>query len=137
MRNRELAGDHLRRAAARLRALDVLFDCESWADVVRESQEVVELALKGLLRACGVDPPRVHDVADVLLAERARLPADLSAHVERLATISRQLRRDRELAFYGAEDLTPSTFYRAADATLARDSAREVVALVQPVAART
>ncbi len=135
MRNRDLAEDHLRRASARLRALDVLFDSGSWADVVRESQEVVELALKGLLRACGVDPPRIHDVADVLLAERARLPETLAAHVDRLATISRQLRRDRELAFYGAEDLTPSAFYRESDAVLARDSARDVVATVRPIIA--
>jgi hypothetical protein len=133
MRNRELAADHLTRAAARLRALDVLFDSASWADVVRESQEVVELSLKGLLRSVGVDPPRIHDVADVLLAERARLPEALADHVERFATISRQLRRDRELAFYGAEDLTPSTFYREADARLARDSARDVVSVIGPV----
>jgi len=132
MRNRDLAADHLRRAGARLRALDVLFESGSWADVVRESQEVVELALKGLLRACGVDPPRIHDVADVLLAERDRLPTQLAPHVERLAGISRTLRRDRELAFYGAEDLTPSTFYRESDAVTARDSARDVVAVVRP-----
>lgn len=132
MRNRDLAADHLRRATARLRALDVLFDAASWADVVRESQEVVELTLKGLLRACGVEPPRIHDVADVLLAERERLPKDLAPHVERLAAISRALRRDRELAFYGAEDLTPSTFYREADANTARDGARDVVASVRP-----
>ena len=132
MRNRDLAADHLRRATARLRALDVLFEASSWADVVRESQEVVELTLKGLLRACGVDPPRIHDVADVLLAERDRLPAALETHVERLASISRTLRRDRELAFYGAEDLTPSSFYRESDAVIARDSARDVVAVVRP-----
>jgi hypothetical protein len=133
MRNRDLAADHVTRAMARLKALDVLFDCGSWADVVRESQEVVELSLKGLLRACGVDPPRIHDVADVLLAERDRLPPGLSPHVDRLATISRQLRRDRELAFYGAEDLTPSSFYKEADAVQARDGARDVVAAVRPV----
>ena len=132
MRNRDLAADHLKRAAARLRALDVLFDAESWADVVRESQEVVELSLKGCLRACGVDPPRIHDVADVLLAEQEHLPTGLASHVERLAGISRQLRRDRELAFYGAEDLTPSAFYRREDAEQARASARDVVATVQP-----
>jgi HEPN domain-containing protein len=132
MRNRDLAADHLRRAGARLRALDVLYESESWADVVRESQEVVELTLKGLLRTCGVDPPRIHDVADVLLAERTRLPAALMPQVERLAAISRALRRDRELAFYGAEDLTPSSFYREEDARIARDSAREVVAAVKP-----
>jgi HEPN domain-containing protein len=132
MRNRDLAADHLSRAEARLRALDVLYDSRSWADVVRESQEIVELALKGLLRACGVEPPRIHDVADVLLAERDRLPADLLPHVERLASVSRALRRDRELAFYGAEDLTPSAFYRESDAIIARDSARDVVASVRP-----
>ena len=127
MHNRELAADHLRRAGARLRALDVLHEAGSWADVVRESQEIVELTLKGLLRAFGVDPPRIHDVADVLIAERERLPKDLWPHLDRLATVSRTLRRDRELAFYGAEDLTPSSFYREADAVSARDSARDVV----------
>ncbi|MCM2258395.1 MAG: HEPN domain-containing protein [Vicinamibacteria bacterium] len=138
MRNLDLAADYLRRAGARLRALDVLFEEQSWADVVRESQEIVELALKGLLRASGIEPPRIHDVADVLLAEREALPRALLPKVERLAAASRALRRDRELAFYGAEDLTPSTFYREADAVQARDSAREVVAAVRPhVAAPT
>lgn len=132
MRNRDLASDHLRRAEARLRALDVLFEAESWADVVRESQEVVELALKGLLRAVGVEPPRIHDVADVVEAERDRIPDALRPHIERLAAASRALRRDRELAFYGAEDLTPSDFYRRTDATAARESARLVVKLVRP-----
>jgi HEPN domain-containing protein len=41
-------------------------DGERSADVVGESQEIVELALKGLLRSCGIDPPRIHDVSDVL-----------------------------------------------------------------------
>ena len=127
MRNRTLAADHVRRAEARLKALDTLYEAESWADVVRESQETVELALKGLLRAVGVEPPRVHDVADVLEAERARLPATLASDVGRLATASRGLRRDRELAFYGAEDLTPSDFYKEPDAAEARAEARFVV----------
>ena len=132
MRNRTLAADHVRRAAARLKALDVLYDAGSWADVVRESQEAVELALKGLLRSVGVDPPRVHDVADVLEAERNRLPAALAGDLEQLAAVSRSLRRDRELAFYGAEDLTPSDFYKETDAAEPRDDARFVVARVRP-----
>lgn len=132
MRNRSLAADHVRRATVRLRTLDVLFESESWADVVRESQEVVELALKGLLREHGVDPPRIHDCADVLLAERARLPETLHGDLDALASASRSLRRDRELAFYGAEDLTPSTFYRRKDAVEARDLARFVVKAVTP-----
>ena len=132
MRNSELAADYVQRADVRLRALDVLYDAASWADVVRESQEALELALKGLLRTCGIEPPRIHDVADVLLAERERLPDAVRAEVDRLAAFSRDLRRDRELAFYGAEDLTPSRFYREADATHARDAARFAVRVVKP-----
>jgi len=132
MRNADLAADYVRRAAVRLRALDVLFEGESWADVVRESQEIVELTLKALLRSCGIDPPRIHDVSDVLLAEQARLPQGLVGELERLTAISRDLRRDRELAFYGAEDLTPSGFYTRDDAERARSGARLTVELVRP-----
>ena len=134
MRNRELARDYLRRARIRLDTLGVLFDAESWADVVRESQEIVELALKGLLRSCGIEPPRVHDVSAILLAERHRLPTELQCEVDWLAETSRQLRRDRELAFYGAEDLTPTDFYSRADASAAQERARRVVKFVYPEA---
>jgi len=132
MRNPDLARDHVWRAAVRLRALDALYEGGSWADVVRESQETVELALKGLLRSCGVEPPRIHDVSDVLLAERARLPPPVRDALDDLTRISRDLRRDRELAFYGAEDLTPSGFYSEEDARRARDGARRTVTLVRP-----
>ena len=132
MRNRDLARDYLRRAKVRLAAVDVLFDAGSWPDVVRESQEIIELTLKGLLRSCGVEPPRLHDVSRILIAESDRLPAGLLCDVDWLADTSRHLRRDRELAFYGAEDLTPSDFYSRTDASHARDSARRVVELVYP-----
>jgi hypothetical protein len=132
MHNPDLARDYLRRAEVRLEALNVLVEGESWADVVREAQEIVELTLKGLLRSCGIDPPRIHDVSGILLAERERLPGNLQDDVEVLAEASRQLRRDRELAFYGAEDLTPSGFYSEEDAVRARDCARTTVATVKP-----
>lgn len=132
MRSPELAADYVRRAKARLAALDALFAAHSWADVVRESQEVVELALKGLLRVSGIEPPRIHDVSEVLTAEKSRLPRPVQPHVEALAAGSRTLRRDRELAFYGAEDLTPSGFYTRQDAVAARDIARKTVTAVEP-----
>lgn len=132
MQNVDLAQDYIRRASIRLRALDVLFEGESWPDVVRESQEIVELTLKSLLRTMGVDPPRVHDVSGVLQAERERVPERLVPEIDTLVSASRQLRRDRELAFYGAEDLTPSDFYTQRDAEQARASARRVVELVKP-----
>ncbi len=42
------------------------------------------------------------------------------------------LQRDRELAFYGAEDLTPSGFYSREDAEEARAGARRTVERVRP-----
>jgi len=52
--------------------------------------------------------------------------------LDMLAAGSRTLRRDRELAFYGAEDLTPSGFYTQEDAVSAREIARRTVATVEP-----
>ena len=130
MKNRSLAQDHVERATHRLAALEVLFQRESWADVVRESQEIVELALKGLLKAHNVEVPRVHDVSDILDNEKHLLPKTVHAHLARMGDISRDLRRDRELAFYGSEDVTPSDFYRKSDAKKARDNAKWIVEIV-------
>jgi hypothetical protein len=48
-----------------------------------------------------------------------------------LIMVSRSLRRDRELSFYGSEDLTPSEFYRKSDADLAKSQAAQVLAIVR------
>lgn len=127
MHNGNLAADYVQRAALRLTAIDALYGVNAWADVVRECQAVVELALKGLLRAARVDPPRVHDVSATLLRQAEQLPEAAHEHVRRMARISRRLRRDRELAFYGSEDLVPSEFYLEEDASRARADARFVV----------
>lgn len=126
MHNDSLATDYLVRAGKRLRALEVLMTEESWADVVREAQEIVEIALKGLVRACGIEVPRVHDVSPVLQQNRDRLPQGILDELDELTRISRALRRDRELAFYGSEDLTPSEFYTREDAATAMADARRV-----------
>jgi len=46
MRNPDLGRDYVERAKRRLKAIDMLYSEKGWADVVRESQEAVELALK-------------------------------------------------------------------------------------------
>jgi HEPN domain-containing protein len=130
MVNDALAADYLRRAGHRLKALEVLLQEQSWADVVREAQELVEITLKGLLRACRIEVPRIHDVSPVLLQNRDRLPPGLGSRLEELVSVSRSLRRDRELAFYGSEDLTPSDFYTRQDAEQALIQARRVHAVV-------
>ena len=126
MINDALAADYLKRAGHRLKALQVLLQEGSWADVVREAQELVEITLKALLRACRIEVPRIHDVSPVLLQNREQLPPALLPQLEELVRISRSLRRDRELAFYGSEDLTPSEFYTSADAEQALAQARRV-----------
>ena len=101
MRNAGLAKDYV--GSERRSGWTRLTFCSkpSWPDVVRESQEVVGLALKGLLRSCGIDPPRIHggihNVSEILLAEKSRLPAELVCEAGWLAEASRRLRRDREL----------------------------------------
>jgi len=131
MRNLSLVRDYLDRASARLKAIAVLEQERSHADVVRESQEVIELTLKALLRHAGIEVPRIHDVSPLLRENLDRLPEAIRTDVERLSQISRTARRDRELAFYGSEDLTPSEFYQAGDASEAFASARWVVDLVR------
>lgn len=130
MHNDSLCRDYLARARARLKALEVLLGERSWADVVRESQEIVELCLKALLRAARIEVPWIHDVSPVLEQNRDRFPAGIRPRLDELIRISRELRRDRELAFYGSEDLTPSEFYKEEDARAAREKARLVEACV-------
>src|SRR5207249_5633330 len=57
-----LARSYFLKARKRLRALEILFDEEAYSDVVREARELVELALKGMLRFIGIEPPKQHDV---------------------------------------------------------------------------
>lgn len=130
MTGHDLAQDYLDRARRRLRYLDVLHEDGGWADVVRESQEAVELALKGLLRRSDVGVPRVHDVSEILREHAERLPKAVVPHLDEICEISRALRRDRELAFYGSEDLTPTGFYRESDARDARRRAQRVIEIV-------
>ncbi len=133
MRNRTLVEDYLKRARHRLYALDTLYERQSWADVVREAQEIVELALKALLRHARIEVPQIHDVGPILKDHAGRLPSLSAKEIGELVAISKALRRDRELSFYGSEDLTPSEFYEEADAAQAREQARKVVDTAESV----
>lgn len=62
----DLAHEYFKKSKIRLKALYVLRDEGGYSDVVRESQELVELLLKGLLRLIGIDPPKWHDVCYIL-----------------------------------------------------------------------
>jgi len=133
MKNRSLTKDYIKRAGIRLEALQVLFDRGGYADVVREAQEIVELVSRALVRHVGAEPARVHDVSAQLTEVRSRIAEQHQAGLDLLIATSRELRRDRELAFYGTEDLTPSEFYSRADAERAFAQAKVAVAFVSEV----
>lgn len=97
---------------------------------VRRAQEVVELALKALLRACGLEVPRVHDVKEVLLRHRERLPEPARSRVEDMAAVSARLGRQRGPAFYGDEEagLPPSSLFTREDGDVAVDDASWILA---------
>jgi HEPN domain-containing protein len=97
----ELARAYLEKATKRHRVLEVLMEEKAWSDVVREAQELVELALKAMLREVGVDPPKWHDVGSILFEQARLFPEATRATLPELARISKWLRKERELAFYG------------------------------------
>lgn len=126
-----LGGSYLIKAEKRLKALDVLFAEEDYSDVVREAQEIVELALKGMLRHIGVEPPKQHDVGGLLLEHAARFPEDVKTELQPLADISKWLRKEREFAFYGDVDFIPTDEYSQKDAEKARADARFAVTIAR------
>lgn len=99
-------------------------ELEGYSDVVREAQELVELALKGMLRWVGIDPPKWHDVGPILLDNAGLFAADIRADLPRLAGISLRLRKEREMAFDGDVDLVPTRVYGIEHATQALTDAR-------------
>lgn len=115
------------KARKRMRVLEVLLEEEAYSDVVREAQELVELALKAMLRQAGIDPPKWHDVGPILADHEERFTPDVRGEIPRLRAISRWLRKERELAFYGDIDFVPTEEYSREDAERALADARFVL----------
>jgi HEPN domain-containing protein len=126
--NVSLAEAYLVKAQKRLKILRVLLDEAAYSDVVREAQEIVELALKGMLRQVGIEPPKWHDVGDMLREYRQRYLTPVAERIDRLAQISSWLRKEREFAFYGDID-----FITQADADRAIEDATFVVSTAEAV----
>jgi len=123
----KLAKDYLKRANIRLEILRILYEKKDYPDVVREAQEVVELALKAVLRNLGVEVPRMHDVSRILEKYKNMLPKEISSNLNKIKRISKRLRKERELSFYGAEDFIPLEEYDKEEALKAIKDAEFVV----------
>ena len=122
-----LAEAMLQQAEQRLKVLPLYLEDEAFGVAVRESQEVVELSLKAILRMCAIEPPKIHDVGPHLLANRDRVERLGNVDVELLASASKTLRKDRELAFCGETDFIPTASYSRQQAEQAVAWAAEAV----------
>lgn len=124
MTTNQLAAGYHRKCKDRLAALEVLVKRKAWSDVVRESQEVVELALKGMLRAVGIDPPKWHDVGDLLVEYADKISVIPAEELTYLAKASKRLRKEREFSFYGDVDFIPTEEYSEKDGRTALEQAK-------------
>lgn len=131
MTNDDLAKSYLIKAEKRLKILGVLLQEEAYSDVVREAQEIVELCLKGLLRYVGIEPPKYHDVSPILIEHQEKFKTLSPEELEKVTKISKKLRKERELAFYGDIDFIPTEEYTIEDANEAIEGANYVVSLAR------
>ncbi|MEO8678485.1 MAG: HEPN domain-containing protein [Vicinamibacterales bacterium] len=111
MTNRSLATSYLLKARKRLLVLELLQREEAYSDVVREAQELVELALKAMLRQAGIEPPKWHDVSGTVRDYHSRFPTLTGEELERLIAASIWLRKERESSLYGDIDFIPTEQY--------------------------
>ena len=133
MTNESLGRSYLRKANDGLKVRDLLVKEGGYSDVVREAQELVALALKGMLRAIGIEPPKLHDVGALLLQHRDRFAPDVQKTLDTLAGISKELRKDRELAFYGNIVFIPTEEYSLDQAQQAREGGAKVLDVARRV----
>ena len=133
MTSDRLARAYLEKATIRLKALKFLHQERGYSDVVREAQECVEILLKGVLRCIGIEVPKIHDVSRLLKQWTDLLPQILRENLDEISRISRELRKDRELAFYGTEDWIPTEEYSEQDSLEAIRKAERVFEIVSQV----
>lgn len=122
---------YLKKSRVRFKALNFYKENGAYSDVVREAQELVELLLKAVLRSIGVEVPKVHDVGRILEKHRDLLPQIINENLDRIKYISKRLRKERELSFYGADDFIPTEEYEEEDASMAIKEAEFIINVVE------
>lgn len=129
-----LAESYILKAEKRRMVLELLLREDDYSDVIREAQELVEPCIKGMLRFVGIEPPKVHGVGPLLHEHKEKFQGIVEEDMVRIAVVSKELRKERELAFYGDIDFIPSEEYTEedakkaiADACFALETAKRIV----------
>lgn len=133
MRLLKLAKDYLRSAEVRLKSAELAYSDGDYPDVVRFSQECVELSLKACLRLVGIEYPKEHDVSRVLRAVSDRFPDWFKGEVRELSEVSMDLTSKRGPSMYGIESASkaPSDLFDKRDAENALSKARYVLGVAR------
>jgi len=124
----KIAKSYLRQAEARLKdAEDALIE-ENYPYTVRLSQECVELSLKAVLKAVGIEYPKIHDVSDVLIDVKDRFPEWFKKELNFISQSSKILVGKREISFYGGEEalLSPNDVIGRGDAEDSLNRAKHI-----------
>jgi len=113
----KIALAYLRQAKARLEDAKDAVEEGNYPYAVRLSQECVELCLKAVLKAVGIEYPKVHDVSDVLMDVKTRFPAWFQEEMDYMCESSKRLVKKREPSLYGGEEafLSPDEVIDKAD----------------------
>jgi HEPN domain-containing protein len=129
----ELARSNVRQAEYRLTTARIAFERGNYPYAVRQALERVELSLKACLRLVGIEPPKWYDVSPIIRRERENFPEWFKVHVERIVSISRSLRKERELAMYDGEEskIPPEELYTRFDAEKAIEDAGFVLEIAR------
>jgi HEPN domain-containing protein len=102
------------------------FERKRWNIVIRRAQEVVELALKGILKIGCIDYPKVHDVAPLFVkfVKEKKLEVDEKI-LEKIQKASSKLLKERAPAFYGEK------IYSKEEAKEAFEDAKEILEFIK------
>jgi len=113
-----LAESYVRQAVARLKNAEEAYAGRNHPYAVLLSQECVELCLKAVLKAVGIEYPKIHDVSDVLVESKQRFPEWFQAEMNFLSESSKILVKKREPSLYGGEEvfLSPEDIIGEGDA---------------------
>jgi HEPN domain-containing protein len=131
--NKDLAFSYIRKAKVRSKLIQLAFELEGYSDVVHDAQALVELCVKGMLLYEGINVPKYHEVSRLLMEHQDKFPEIVRSSFPKIIKISKTLRRNRELSFYGDDDFIPTDEYSQEEALETIENAKFVLQIAESV----
>lgn len=122
MKLNRIAKSYLSQAKPRVEDAEKALREGNFPYALRLSQEAVELSLKAVLKAVGIEYPKKHDVSDVLTQVTGRFPSWFQQKIPAFAEASRKLVKKREPSLYGDEES-----FLGPEALISEEEAQEAV----------